>query len=349
MEYAESIIYGNLTEQVSCQRCGANEHKVNGIIKYAYILLAFIPFYPVKKSVQLECTHCLQLINEGDLPHSLLSQFKKPLFKFHVIAFKFTGLFLLLAMLGYWYADVRQGNLQTDQYVVAPKVDDFYFLDYRLMADNLAPSAKYRLAKVVDVTGDVVSLVYSSSIYNRSSLLSSSIKSGQVLAGKYFSAKRYDFSVDQLKGMRTSGAILTIKRPINNWLYGLLITNPTPFRSYSTVSLGPRHNNIGLAYLEANFLKNNLQSAFKQFVLSAEHDYVYGKYNLAKMYLSGKHQGLNGKPDIEKALFWFKQASFHPNKSAIEKYTILCRKIEYCDIEGFYQELLKAGVNLRLN
>ncbi len=349
MEYAESIIYGDLTEQVNCQRCGAGEHKVNGIIKYAYFLLAFIPFYPVKKTVQLECTQCLQLTNESDLPQALIVKFKKRLFKFHVIAFQFIGLFLLLAMLGYWYADIRQENLQTDQYVIAPKVDDFYFLDYRLMADNLAPSANYRLAKVVDITGDVISLVYSASIYNRESLLSGSIKSGQVLAGKYFSAKRYDFSLEQLKSMREKGAVLAIKRPVDNWLYGILIVKPILFSSYNLISLGPRHNNIGLAYQEASYLKDNFKSAFEQFSLSAEHDYVYGKYNLAQMYLSGKHQGKTGKPDIEKALYWFKQTSFHSNKSAIEKYTILCRKIEACDIGEFYQELLNAGVNLRLN
>ncbi|MCJ8319126.1 MAG: hypothetical protein MJK12_05805 [Colwellia sp.] len=349
MEYSESIIYGNKTEKVTCQRCGANEHKVNGIIKYAYFLLAFISFYPVKKTVQLECTGCLQLTEEDELSQPLIQEFKKSLFSFYVIATKFIGLFLLLAMLGFWYADIRQENQQTELYLVAPKVDDFYFLDYRLMADNLRPNEKYRLAKVVDITGDVISVVYSSAIYSRASLLTSSIKSGQILAGKFFSAKRYDFTLDNLKSLRNDKAILKIKRPIDHWLYGILITKPASSRNTNTVELGPRHNNIGLAFQEATYLKDNFKSAFNEFLLSAEHDYAYGKYNLANSYLSGKYQGKNGKPNVEKALYWFKQASFHPNKSAIEKYTILCRKIDSCDIGKFYQELLDAGVNLQLN
>ena len=190
MEYSESIIYGNITDQITCQRCGASEHKVNGIIKYAYILLAFIPFYPVKKSVHLECTQCLALIEEDKIPKTLISDFKKSLFKLHIIALNYIGLFLLLLMTAVWFYHVQQENKLTNEYLVAPKVDDFYFLDYRFLANNLPKNDNYRLAKVVDITGDIVSLVYSSSIYNRESILADSIKSGQVLAGRNYGRKR---------------------------------------------------------------------------------------------------------------------------------------------------------------
>ncbi|MFT5003505.1 MAG: hypothetical protein ACI952_001858, partial [Flavobacteriales bacterium] len=45
-------------------------------------------------------------------------------------------------------------------YLTSPKVDDIYFLDFRLLSENLRPNEKYRIVKVVDITSDIVKLIY---------------------------------------------------------------------------------------------------------------------------------------------------------------------------------------------
>jgi len=129
----------------------------------------------------------------------------------------------------------------------------------------------------------------------------------------------------------------------------MVVITPISLPSNKAIHLGPRHNNIGLAFLQSTYLKDYRQQAFKHFSQSAAHDYARDQLNLAKMYLSGQYQGQLSKPNLEKALFWFKESVLHANKTAIEKYTIVCRKMINCKLSDFYQELIAAGVNLRIN
>ncbi len=49
--------------------------------------------------------------------------------------------------------------------VAAPEVNDLYYVDFRVIKDNLRPSEKFRMAKVKDITGDVVTINFSSYFY----------------------------------------------------------------------------------------------------------------------------------------------------------------------------------------
>lgn len=69
-----------------------------------------------------------------------------------------------------------------------------------------------------------------------------------------------------------------------------------------------------------------------------------GQINLAEMYISGLHV----EKDLNKAIFWLKQASLQSSKPAILKYGIVCKQIELCDIVDFYQELKANGVNIKV-
>ncbi|NQY50992.1 MAG: sel1 repeat family protein, partial [Colwellia sp.] len=113
-------------------------------------------------------------------------------------------------------------------YLASPKIDDIYFLDFRVLSDALRPKEKYRLAKVVDITGDTVTLLYGNMFYLRQQTLKDSIHYGQLRYKGYFESKRYDLTLTQLKAMHDSTAIYMIKRPDLNMLYGNYINDPRP-------------------------------------------------------------------------------------------------------------------------
>jgi ribosomal protein L40E len=345
MEYTESIIQGGMTNEIICRECGATEHKVTGIIKSAFFFVEFLPVFPVQKMPIIECAHCQLISKDLAIPRASIKQIKALLFPFYRLANKCIGLVIILLALGYWIAGKYEEQSLADNYIAAPEVNDFYFIDFRDISKNLRPKQKYRVAKVIDITGNTASLVFGNLFYLTQSAIPGSIRRGQVGNRQYFERKRYDFSFSQLKSMREAGTIFNAKRPRGNLIYGTPVFTQQKHFSSSVYYPGARQNTEGLAFQDATYVDDNYKTAFERFNASAQLGFIYGQVNLAEMYLSDKH----GQRNVDLALYWFKQASMQSNKKAIEKYLLVCEKVPTCQIPEFYQALTDAGVNFHLN
>ena len=259
----------------------------------------------------------------------------------------FFKLVILMAILGFCVKQYYQAeNIDNTSlsYIKAPKINDIYFLDFRLMSNELRPKEKYRLAKVVDITGDIITLQYGSIYYFRQQSLKDSIRYGQLRYRKYFESKRYDFSLDNINSLWHSGAIYLVKRPELDKLFGNNVSPDKTALNNHLFTPGKRENLSGISFLKSNYIENNLQQAFELFQQSAQLGFAKGQVNLAQMYLNGQYVEKN----LSQALFWFKQASLQSNKSGILKYAIVCEQVESCDLPAFYQSLLAAGVNIKV-
>ncbi len=256
-------------------------------------------------------------------------------------------IFLLLLgsiLYQYLFKEDREQALATAGFISSPKIDDFYFLDFRLMSDKLRPKEKYRLAKIVDITGDIITLLYGDFYYTRQRTIKESIRYGHLRFKDYFQEKRYDFKLEQLKAMNDSGAIYMVKRPVFGELYDNGI-KPYEYSSQSDLFIpGKRENTAGLAFLNEKNLETSEQSAFDYFSQSADYGYAQGQLNLAQMLLNGQYV----KKDLVQSLYWFKQASLQSYKPAILKYEIVCKQVESCDIYNFFKELVDSGVNIKV-
>lgn len=254
-------------------------------------------------------------------------------------------IFLLLCL--FIYKKSTQSKQENDDsllYLANPKVDDIYFLDFRILSDNLRPNEKYRIAKVVDITGDVVTLLYGNIFYLRQQALKDSIRYGQLRYKDYFESKRYDLTLTQLKTMHDTSAIYMVKRPDNNMLFGNYVNNPETELSTNLYIPGKRENLAGLSLLKSDYLENNLQQAFERFSASAQLGFAPGQVNLGQMYLNGEYID----KDLNQALYWFNQAALQSDKSGVLKYVIVCRQVEYCQEADFFQALFDAGVNIKV-
>ena len=243
-----------------------------------------------------------------------------------------------------WFEGEKQQDALSAEIISSPQIDDFYFLDFRLLSENLRPREKYRLAKVVDITGEVITLLYSDFYYVREGIIKESIRYGHLRFKDYFQSKRYDFTHNEIKAMYNDGAITLAKRPVLKKLYGNGI-EPYEYRYQSDLFVpGKRENNAGLLFLNEKQLETNLQSAFDYFNQSANLGFEQGQLNLAEMYVNGQYVD----KDFKQALYWFKQASLQSYKPAILKYIIVCKQVEGCDLYGFYRELIDAGVDIKV-
>lgn len=245
----------------------------------------------------------------------------------------------------YWQVSAQQtSDLEAQEVISNPKINDIYFLDFRLIKKDLRPKEKYRIAKVVDITGDVITLLYSSFYYPSHHSAKEAIKYGQLRYQQYFETKRYDFTLTELKGMLDLEIVALAKRPIHKMLFSNYI-EPISFDSGSNVFIPGKSQNIaGEGFLASFSDESNLLSAFDNFSRSAELGYVEGQVNLAQMYINGQHVN----KDLKQALYWLKQASFKSYKPAILKYVIVCKQVESCTLVDFYDELYAAGVNIEV-
>jgi len=109
--------------------------------------------------------------------------------------------------------------------ILAPQVNDIYFLDFRLLSEKLAPKNKYKLAKVVRVSDDSVAIVYGRFFYQWQYSVVNSIQYGDLSNDDYFTLIPDYIPLSKIKAMKNNGAIYLVKRPIQNKLYGNFVSS----------------------------------------------------------------------------------------------------------------------------
>lgn len=240
-----------------------------------------------------------------------------------------------------FYSKMKQDEL-TKQIVTAPQLNDLYYVDFRKIKDNLRPTEKFRMAKVNDITGDVITINFSSYFYFQEHELNEAIRYAQLRFEKFFQEKRHNFTITELQNLIESGAIVLARRPEGNMLDGNVVVPDSHFKSSSIFFPGKKENYSGLEYMRFASQPEKAELAFEKFEESAELGFAQGQVNLAQMYLNGTAV----EKDLYESLYWLKQASLQAHEPAILKYAIVCQKLESCSEAEFYQELVKAGVNI---
>jgi hypothetical protein len=346
MEYGESTSKSCVFYDLTCTQCGSNYQKVKGIIKYAFLFLEYLPCYPVSRQLEFECRDCKNKTQGAIVSKAILKKADDLVFNVLQFVPKFAGIFVLLLALGFWAKQVYDTNTQSTHFVENPKVNDFYHVDYRYLSKNLRPNEKYKIAKVFDITDDMVTVRFGTMFYKYQNTANRSIKAGHVTSPFYFERKEHQFSFHELKKMRNENVLYKAERPIKNSLHGILVIGKTSVNvkqpPNDTIYFpGARDNKTGIAFLQANYILDSKEQAFKAFTKSAGLGFKYGQLNLAEMYLSGKPEPKNP----EKALYWLEQASLQSFTPAIKKYIIVCNKYPSCNLNHFYNALSNAGVN----
>ncbi|MBA6293727.1 sel1 repeat family protein [Colwellia sp. MB3u-70] len=270
-----------------------------------------------------------------------------PKFKHFISSKKSLLIPVLLCLAYYSYYVIYKTNRdqqQTRQIVAIPKINDIYLFDFRIVSHNLRPNEKYRIAKVVDITGDIITLVYGSFYYPNQHATINSIYYGQLTYKDYFEAKRFDYNHQEIQQKLASGAIYQAMRPINDKLLGQRV-GPEPRKYRSNIFIqGRRENLTGEAFLNQRFSETNLKQAFELFTTSANYNFAQGQVNLAQMYINGQYVEKN----LSKALYWLNQAALQSHKPAILKYEIVCKQLSSCQIYDFFKNLVATGVNVKV-
>lgn len=254
----------------------------------------------------------------------------------------FLVILLVSAVAGSFFYNENKLDLETRSLIAAPQVNDLYYVDFRVIKENLRPAEKFRMAKVKDITGDVVTINFSSYFYLQEHELNEAIRYAQLRFEKFFQEKRHNYKISELNVMIDSGAIVLARRPVGNMLDGNVVVPDSHFESSSVFIPGKKENFSGLEYLKFAKDESKALLAFEKFEESADEGFAKGQVNLAQMYLNGTAVD----KDIYQTLALLKEASLQAYEPAILKYAIVCQQVESCLVEDFYQELVKSGVNI---
>ena len=255
----------------------------------------------------------------------------------------FLALVIVAGLVGNYFFKQYQQTAKTKAIVASPQLNDFYFVDFRVIKDNLRPSEKFRMAKVYDITGDVVTLNFSSYFYTQENELNDAIRYGQLRSEKFFQEKRHNYKISELEQMIDTGAILIARRPTGNMLDGNIVVPDSNFDSHSVFLPGNKENLTGLEFMKISSGDPDiLKLAVKKFQESAKEQFPPGQVNLAELYLTGT----GVEKDLTKSLELLKNASLQAHEPAILKFAIVCEQVEACATDKFYKELVNAGVNI---
>jgi len=129
---------------------------------------------------------------------------------------------------------------------------------------------------VVDITGDIITLVYGGFYYPSQHAKINSIYYGQLTYKDYFDAKRFDYKHQQIQQNLVAGAIYQAMRPLHDKLIGQRVgPEQREFRSNAFIQ-GRLENLTGEAFLTERYSETNLKQAFELFTKSANYNFVQG-------------------------------------------------------------------------
>lgn len=357
MDYRESTISLGITNKLICPSCGNQQHRVNSVITYAFYFFEYLPIFPVKRDTKIQCLQCQHpgnIANSSSERKLIFSDIGLALFNKLRLLSTFTGSILIILALSYYFSEEQQKHRQSQTYIDAPKVNDFYYLDYQKVTGDKRPQNNYRLAKIVDITGGTVSLTYGNYFYPMKNALNNGLRFGHSTNFDYFEKKRQHFSYAELDNLFQQGFIYRVVRPAFNMIgrnKAVYMIDGNPVSSTTVAKEawhyvpGKRQNTQGMALLKANYINDRFEQAFVLLKASAKLGYAPGQTNLAELYLTG----IEGNRDIDTAVHWLFQAALQGYQPAIEKYRVICGLEETCQIEDFYRALNEAGTSYRIN
>ena len=122
------------------------------------------------------------------------------------------------------YAEHKTEQADTSVFILSPKVNDVYFLE-TLSLDTLSGQKQpYTLAKVVRVSEDGIAVVHGRFSYQWKYAVVNSIQYGDLSHADYFKLIPDYLPFNTLKKMKANNEIYLIKRPIQNKLYGNVVS-----------------------------------------------------------------------------------------------------------------------------
>ena len=198
-------------EPSSCPSCGEQALRAHVLMRYAHVF--WIPFVPIGKKVVFACDHC-QLQLEGKKAQPALTPAasaakaaaKRPFYHF-------AGVALLAVLVGIGAVQAQKNSRNTEAWVAAPAVGDYYILDGDDLLGGLGdPLLTYVVARVDGVSEDQVDVTLGTYGYSRLSGARQAVEDGDINAADYFAEEPTPLPRSELSAWLDQGDLISVIR-----------------------------------------------------------------------------------------------------------------------------------------
>ena len=193
-----------------CPNCGNNVFTTFGVQRYFHIY--WIPTFPTKKHVGIECSNCKRALIDDEIPSHMVEDIRSSAFSSASVLPMFSGLAIIAALIGFAFFAGARDRQQEAAYLEQPAINDYYVVDYTKIFDDADPEYKYGVMRVSAVNGDEITFLLSNYAYNLASGVKNDIRNGDASRDDYYSQDGIWFYTADLSAMQKDGTIHSIER-----------------------------------------------------------------------------------------------------------------------------------------
>jgi len=204
------VVPGQRKQGVVCPSCGKEEHGTYGVLRYFHVF--WIPVFPTLKQPMLECAHCKKVLAGKEIPERTRREIAASVFTSGRVAPMFTGLGLILALVGFGSFQSAADARRAEAYLAAPAVGDLYVVKLARFAEGTEPRYPYGVLRVKAVAAGKLELELGRYGYTGSSGAEKAIRASKHREPDYFTAQPLFLPVPELAPLKAEGHIQAVKR-----------------------------------------------------------------------------------------------------------------------------------------
>ncbi|NOU52974.1 sel1 repeat family protein [Pseudoalteromonas sp. JBTF-M23] len=214
----------------------------------------------------------------------------------------------------------QQSHRLQQTVLLQPQKDDVWIINMGHFQTQRKYQAQYRVAQVLNVTGEHVELQQGSFTYRKRRGAERAISLDSLMLDSYFRKQTLTLKRSELLSYFEAQAIDTVYRPEDIYVLGGIVKRramPKAINaSIRTKVVLNHYNNEGITL----FQKGEYQAARESFLQAAEQGDSWGQYNLAGML----EHGQGGEKDLQQAIYWLEQAAVQGHSQAKQLHKDLC-------------------------
>ena len=203
-------IAGQQVAGPQCPNCQGTSFNSFGVQRYFHIY--WIPTFPTKKHVGVECTNCKRAMLDSEIPPHMYGEIRESLFSAGRMLPMWSGAMIIAALIGVGMYSAEQDRVQEVAYIEQPALDDYYIVDYTKMFDDADPEYSYGVMRITAVEGDEIAFQLSNYSYNMASGVREDIRQGDARQDDYYGEEEFWFYKASLTEMQDDGTIYSIER-----------------------------------------------------------------------------------------------------------------------------------------
>lgn len=160
----------------------------------------------------MECINCRKTLVGSEVPSEVAGVIKTAVFSLKKQLSAFTGLIVLILLIGLGVVAAKDSRANEAAFVAAPVVNDVYIIKMSQVFGEKNDGFNYGTMQIVSIDGGRVGFRVSATVYSKAKGPRKDVRSGKAWKASYYDGTPVYFTIPQLKTMNEASAFYSIDR-----------------------------------------------------------------------------------------------------------------------------------------